>query len=314
MGPIARFLARLSGTPVPSSASGDEGQAEALAQALERHPGFRVLRAIDHAHEVDELRAPHAGEQVAVVVDTETTGLDPCEDRLIEIAAQRFLFSTDGEIREVERVRSWLEDPGLPLPERIAKLTGLSDRDLVGRRFDTAAIASTFSSADLVIAHNAAFDRPFLDHRFPDLRYRAWACSAAQLDWLALGFDGRALGHLVLQSGRFFAGHRAGSDVAALTTLLTTPAIDGRTILSHLLARCMLDSFRIDAVGAPFEAKDALKARRYRWDPARRLWWREVETSDIVEETDWLNQQVYRGRGQAQIQRVTPGERFATHA
>jgi DNA polymerase-3 subunit epsilon len=145
-------------------------------------------------------------------------------------------------------------------------------------------------------------------------RYRAWACSVTQLDWLDLGFDGRALGHLVLQSGRFFVGHRAGSDVSALTSRLTTPAIDGRTILSHLLARCMLDSFRIDAVGAPFEAKDALKARGYRWDPARRFWWREVEISDMADETSWLDEQVYRGRGQAKIQRVTPGERFATRA
>lgn len=314
MGSIARLLARLSGTPVPASAAGDGVQGEALAQALERYPGFRVLRAIDHARDVDQLGSCDTGEQIAVVVDTETTGLDPLEDRLIEIAAQRFRFSTDGQIREVERVRSWLEDPGRPLPERIAKLTGLTDRDLVGRQFDTAAITSTLSAADLVIAHNAAFDRPFLDHRFPDLRYRAWACSLVQLDWLALGFDGRALGHLVLQSGRFFEGHRAGNDVVALTSLLATLTIDDRTILSHLLARCMLDSFRIDAVGAPFEAKDVLKARGYRWDPGCRFWWREVETGEIADEACWLDRQVYRGRGQAKIQRVTPGERFAPSA
>lgn len=314
MGPIARLLARLSGTPDPAGAAGDRVQGEALARVLERYPGFRVLRAIDHASDVDQLRPCDAGEKIAVIVDTETTGLDPLEDRLIEIAAQRILFSADGQVREVEQVRSWLEDPEQPLPQRIAKLTGLTDQELAGRRFDTAAITSMLSTADLVIAHNAAFDRPFLDRRFLDLRYRAWGCSLAQVDWLALGFDGRALGHLVLQSGRFFEGHRAGNDVAALTSLLATPAIDKRTILSHLLARCMLDSFRVDAVDAPFEAKDVLKAKGYRWDPSRRFWWREVETSDIADETGWLDQQVYRGRGHAKIQRVTPGERFASLA
>ena len=102
MGPIARLLARLSGTAVPASAAGEGAQGEALAQALERYPGFRVLRAINHARHVDQLGLCDAGEQIAVVVDTETTGLDPREDRLIEIAAQRFLFSTDGQIREVD--------------------------------------------------------------------------------------------------------------------------------------------------------------------------------------------------------------------
>lgn len=314
MGPIARLLARLSGTPDPACAAEDRVQGEALARVLERYPGFRVLRAIDHAREVDQLGSCDAGEKIAVVVDTETTGLDPLEDRLIEIAVQRFRYSADGQVREVEQVRSWLEDPERPLPERIAKLTGLTDQELAGRRFDTAAITSMLSTADLVIAHNAAFDRPFLDRRFLNLRYRAWACSMAQVDWLALGFDGRALGHLVLQSGRFFEGHRAGNDVAALTSLLATPAIDRRTILSHLLARCMLDSFRVDAVNAPFEAKDALKKRGYRWDPSCHFWWREVEESEIADETGWLDRQVYSGSGKAKIQRVTPSERFAPRA
>ena len=311
MRPIAHLLARLKGTPIPAVAAGDSVETEFLAQELERHSGFRVLRAIDQSRDVDQLGTCNAGEQIAAVVDTETTGLDPLQDRLIEIAVQRFRFDTAGKILEVERVRSWLEDPGRPMPDRIAQLTGLSDEDLVGQRFDTTAIIETLRAADLVIAHNAAFDRSFLDHRFPDLRYRAWACSLVQLDWLALGFDGRALGYLVLQSGKFFEGHRAGNDVVALTHLLATPTIENGTVLTHLLERCMLDSFRIDAVGAPFEAKDVLKARGYRWDQVRRFWWREVEIGDVSDETNWLNREVYRGSGQAKINRVTPGERFA---
>lgn len=310
MGLLVRLLLRLSGqanlSPVEN---GSEG--EALAQALEQHPGYRVLRALDDSRDVDRLRLCEIGEKIAVVVDTETTGLDPMEDRMIEIAAQRLLFSVDGQVLEVERVRAWIEDPGRPVPERIAKLTGLTDGDVIGKQFDDVAIRDLLATADLVIAHNAAFDRPFIDRRFPDLRYRAWACSLAQLDWLALGFDGRALGHLVLQSGRFFEGHRAGHDVTALTSLLATTTADGRTILSHLLERCMRDSFRIDAVGAPFEAKDMLRARGYRWNPSLRFWWREIDTEEAADETTWLDEQVYRGRGRPNIHRVTASERFA---
>jgi DNA polymerase-3 subunit epsilon len=314
MGLIARLFARLAAPadrpPLPEV----QPQGEVLARALERHPGFRVLRALDQSGNVDALALPQAGEQVGVVVDTETTGLDPLEDRLIEIATQRFLFTVTGEIRQIERVRYWLEDPERPLPALIRRLTGLTDDDLRDRLFDTVAITTVLEEAAVVIAHNAAFDRPFLDARFPSPRYRAWACSLTQLDWPALGFEGRSLAHLVMQSGRFFVGHRASNDVLALTSLLGTIATDERTILSHLLERCLLDSFRMDAVGAPFDAKDVLKAHGYRWNSDRRFWSREVGIMDVAEETEWLDQQVYRGRGTPNVQRVTPRERFASRA
>lgn len=311
MRPILRLLARLSGSVTPPLAK-EELQGEALAQMLERQPGFRVLRALDNGDHVEQLRPCAADEQVGLVIDTETTGLNPNEDRLIEIAAQSFIFNPDGEILEVERVKSWMENPGRPITDRISKLTGLSNQTLEGKRFDDVAITGALATADLVIAHNAAFDRPFLDARFPGLRYRAWACSLTQLDWLDLGFDGRALGHLVLQSGRFFEGHRAGNDVEALTFLLAVKTADGRSVLSHLLSSCTLDSFRVEAVGAPFDAKDLLRSRGYRWNPSLRFWWREIDTAQEGEEVAWLDQQVYQRRGKAIIRRITPSERFAS--
>lgn len=286
---------------------------EDLARLLSSHPGYRILRAIDPTAGVERLRAAMPGERVAVVVDTETTGLDPTVDRIIEVAVQRFTFGPDRRIIELERPRSWLEDPRRPLPEKIVRLTGISDKDLEGQQFDDKAIVAMIGDADIVIAHNAAFDRPFLDRRFPQLDDLPWACSLSQLDWQGLGYDGRALGHLLLQSGRFFEGHRAGNDTNALATLLGTPASDGRTILAHLLESCERESVRIDASGAPFETKDALKSRGYRWDAARRLWWREFDDSEVTTERAWLNQHVYRGRGGPQLVALTPKTRFKSN-
>ncbi|GGD59328.1 DNA polymerase III subunit epsilon [Erythrobacter arachoides] len=285
---------------------------EELAAALEQHTQFRVLRALDERGHVEVLRTAQVGERVGVVIDTETTGFDASEDQIIEIAMQRFLFTAAGEIRQIERVQSWLEDPGRSLPTRIAQLTRLSDAALSGQRFDDAAIRRALANADLVIAHNAGFDRPFLDQRFPDLTYRAWACSLSQLDWLELGFDGRALGHLVLQNGRFFDGHRAANDVVALTSLLCTAVGNGRPILAHLLSRCMSESIRISAIGAPFEAKDLLKRRGYRWDAAKRHWWRELDTDNSAEERAWLDETIYRGRGAPRVDPIHPRDRFAS--
>lgn len=284
---------------------------EMLAQQLERMPGYRVLRELPAVDTVESLGQQSFGQRVAAVVDTETTGLDPAVDRLVEIAIERFSYDAQGHIIAIERPNSWLEDPGQPMPDRLVRLTGLTDEDLSGRKFDDAAIVSMLEGADLIIAHNAAFDRPFLDRRFHTLSKRAWACSLAQLDWSALGFDGRALGHLLLQNGWYFRGHRADKDVHALVTLLGVTLGNGRTILSHLLERCEQASFRIEAVGAPFEAKDALKGRGYRWDSRQRHWWREVDDSALDPETAWLGHAVYRFGGRPIIHRVTAEDRFS---
>jgi DNA polymerase-3 subunit epsilon len=289
-GILGRLVRRLVGPlaePLIENATGAASvDPEELARALSSLPGYRVLR------------------------DTETTGLDPANDRIIEVAVQRFAFDGRHKITEVEKSRSWLEDPRQPLPEKIARLTGISERDLAGKKFDDLAIVGLMRGADIVIAHNAAFDRPFIDRRFPQLRDLSWACSLSQLEWQDLGFDGRALGHLLLQSGRFFEGHRAGNDTNALTTLLGTTVRDGRTVLAHLLERCERESVRVDATDAPFEAKDTLKGRGYRWDATRRLWWREVEKEDSNVETAWLDEQVYRGKGGARLVTITPRTRF----
>lgn len=305
---------RLTGRPLtesgrrPDVGAGPAG--EAMARLLEGFGGYRVLRALDPDAGVERLGPAAQGQRIAAVIDSETTGLDVEADRMVELAIQRFLFEPDGRIAAVERVRAWREDPGRPMPERLVRLTGLSDADLRGRRFDEDMIVALLESADIVIAHNAAFDRPFVDQRFPQLTPGAWACSLDQLDWLDLGYDGRALGHLLLQSGHYFEGHRAAHDVVALTTLLGVELADGRTILSHLLAQCERDSVRVEAIGAPYDAKDLLKRRGYRWDGAARHWWREIDSDTLDTEREWLDQQVYLGRGSPGAQTIAARDRF----
>lgn len=83
----------------------------------------------------------------------------------------------------------------------------------------------------------------------------------AELEWLELGFDGRALAHLVSQCGSFYEGHRAENDILALIYLLTHGLPDGETILAKLIACSEKPTYRVNAVDAPFDAKERLKSR-----------------------------------------------------
>jgi DNA polymerase-3 subunit epsilon len=279
------------------------------ADLLDAHPDFRVLRRLQP---VDWLHQGSArGEmRVGVAVDVETTGLDHDSDRIIELAIQRFRFDALGRVTQLGKARVWREDPGMPLDPRITRLTGLADEDLTGQSIDEAAAAEILASADLIIAHNAAFDRPFVDRRLPAIAGRPWACSMAELDWLELGFDGRALGHLVSQCGWFYEGHRAENDILALIYLLAHQASDGATIMARLMEASQRPTYRINAIEAPFEAKDALKAKAYRWDGALRFWWKTIPEEELEAERNWLDQHVYIGRGSPAIFPQTACERY----
>ena len=288
-----------------SSADGRHARA---VEALSSHPDYRVLRRlmpVTAFHDAD----PRAPSRIGVAVDVETTGLDRETDSIIELAVQRFRFDGLGRVIQVGVPRVWREDPGVPLDSRITKLTGLAADDLAGQVIDEAAAVEILSSADIIVAHNAAFDRPFIDRRLPAIAGKPWACSMAELDWLELGFDGRALAHLLSQCGWFYEGHRAENDILALIYLLAHGLPDGETILAKLIACSEKPTYRVNAVDAPFDAKDRLKSRGYRWDSALRFWWKAIAEADKEAEEAWLLSDVYVGHGSPAFLNVTAMER-----
>lgn len=96
-----------------------------------------------------------------IILDTETTGLDPAEGhRVIEIAAIALenLMPTGQAFHRII-------DPERDVPADASRIHGFTNGDLQGKpRFaDIAAKFVDFLGDDTIIAHNAAFDFGFLD-------------------------------------------------------------------------------------------------------------------------------------------------------
>lgn len=95
-----------------------------------------------------------------VIVDTETTGLEPRLDSLIEIAAVKVL---NGEI-----VGEWdtLVNPGVFVPQEVTSITGITTEMLKDAPWFKA-IADDFleflGKDSIFVAHNVDFDRTFLN-------------------------------------------------------------------------------------------------------------------------------------------------------
>lgn len=267
---------------------------------------YRVLRRLPRLSEIATPSRAHPTVIVGIV-DTETTGLDPFSGELIEVAITILAIGSDGQLAWIEAPQCWLEQPTFSLEPKIEQITGLTDADLLGQRFDEEAIAEQFGRCHLLVSHNARFDRAFVAQRFGDLADTYWACSASELEWLEHGLGGRSLGHLLYEAGYFYEAHRAGPDCWALACLLAGQAGDGRTFAAHLIDVARQPSYRIYARHAPFAVKDRLKSRGYHWDAERRCWWVEVRSEGGDAECDWLRN-LYPAI-QPGIERVTARER-----
>lgn len=273
---------------------------EALARTLDATGDYRVLRRF---RRVAAYHPPDgATTTTALALDVETTGLNAAGDAIIQLAMVPFEFAPDtGRIYGVSEPITYLEDPRRPIPPEISALTGITDQDVKGKRIDDGAVERVVSAASLVIAHNAGFDRPFMERRLPLFREKHWACSQQEVPWRAAGSRSGALEFLLIKRcGMFYGAHRADDDCLALIHLLATPLESGELPLALLLRSARRKSVRLWAEQAPMAAKDALKTRRYRWNPGTdgrpKAWFKEIGREELSAELTWLTAEVYDGK------------------
>ena len=270
----------------------------ACAAVLDAHPDYRVLRRLPVC--LDWGDVPSLGRTRILILDTETTGLDQSKEKIIELAMLRLdVDSATGRPLGPVLVFDQLEDPGRAIPKEVVALTGITDADVQGKRLDEVQIAAMLEGVDVVIAHNAGFDRPFCEARMSQFRELAWACSFADIDWKAQGRNSSKLEALALELGWFYDAHRAEMDCHALLAVLiaSLPKSPERNGLAALLAAAQRPALRLFATHAPFDSKDLLKARGYRWNAEQKVWFTRISDEVSLEaECEWLKAEVYGGR------------------
>src|SRR5690606_28516977 len=99
-----------------------------------------------------------------IIIDLETTGLDSAKDEIIEIGLLEFAVEA-GKSPLIVGTYGAVEDPGVPLGPEIEKITGIDGSLIKGRTIDWQLVRDWLSRASIIIAHNAAFDRSFLEQR-----------------------------------------------------------------------------------------------------------------------------------------------------
>ena len=98
-------------------------------------------------------------EEDLIMLDTETTGLSFRRDQLIEIACARISG------REIVDTFQTFVHPKGPIPDEIVALTGITNADVADAPSPAEAVRqlSEFCQGQPIVAHNATFDRTFIE-------------------------------------------------------------------------------------------------------------------------------------------------------
>jgi DNA polymerase-3 subunit epsilon len=126
------------------------------------YPGIadRLLRALSHVAGLSsefEARTRWADARLAII-DFETTGLSPENDRVLEIGVACFSAG------QLTMLKNWLVNPGIPIPEEARAIHNISDEDLKDAP-SFCAVARELADVlrgHIPVAYNAGFDRAFL--------------------------------------------------------------------------------------------------------------------------------------------------------
>jgi DNA polymerase III epsilon subunit family exonuclease len=111
------------------------------------------MRIIDNYTELYNIEKP------MIVFDLETTGLNPQNERIIEIGAYKIV---NGEV--VDKI-STLVNPGIPVPYYASKVNGITTDMLEGQISDLEGVELFLDMAKdcYIVAHNVSFDVGFIN-------------------------------------------------------------------------------------------------------------------------------------------------------
>lgn len=211
--------------------------------------------------------------ETVLIFDTETTGLDPKRDLVIEAAGA--LWSV--KHRTVFASFSWLVQANENPAERINRIPTPALALGIRREEELPhELSIWFGRADAVIAHYADFDRGFMPSFLQNAK--PWICSKNDIEWPRAGM-GKGLRDLAADHDvGIVRAHRAMADVDILVRLLERCAELGSDV-GQMLARAMRPKARYVA-DVPREMNDLVKQHGFRW--VDRAWTRTLAIEDAA--------------------------------
>ena len=219
--------------------------------------------------------------QTLLIIDTETTGINPTQDTVIEIGAILYSVSCQTALSHLSFLLYADQNAAEPI-NRIPP-TALTALPHVLQHKSLSLLQELALAADYIVAHNAEFDSQWFNDqqlpilRGPDQQPLQWLCSMADMTWPKQTRPGESLIALALNHGiGVSSAHRALTDCQLLAELFNRLA-------PHELITLIKQALRPKAwfkAEVSYENRHLAKNEGFRWDSERRIWVRKIPIED----------------------------------
>ena len=245
-------------------------------------------------------------------IDFETTGLDFEKDEVIEIGL-RTIAVNKLDYQDFYSVKDYesYNDTNNVIDEEVTMLTGITKDMILGKKIDWLEVESILKISDVIVAHNATFDRWFLE-KHVDFK-NIWACSKADINWKDRGFLNTKLELLSIWHGFYYDSHRAMNDVNATIHLLLHPSYEDYSPLEELVKNSKKEHHLIiNKFPYNQDTISKLKRRRgYRYNPSDKSWRTLLRDKGLLEnEVEWLKENIYNGYFKGEIQQIPLTDKY----
>lgn len=219
-----------------------------------------------------------------LIIDTETTDLDPSKGRLIEIGAILYSVKHQITVQQASTLIPAASNPAekfnrIPLAPLLEMSTEVSRRGI-------ASIEDMARNAELVVAHNADFDRQWFEDSvkrevtLPKLvdscgKPLHWVCTCYDFEWPKQTRPGQSLVDLALAHGiGVYNNHRALTDCQLIASLF-----DVMEDLQGMFDKALRPKARYIAK-VSYEEKELAKQAGFKWVKTSKTWERYMAVED----------------------------------
>jgi DNA polymerase-3 subunit epsilon len=202
-----------------------------------------------------------------LILDTETTGLDPDTDHVIEVGA--ILYSVEhGAV--IESFASLVRSEN-NAAEAINRIPATTLRVAPVKDYVIERVIELADEADALVAHRAEFDKSFLVPLSASFLGYNWICSKFDIKWPKQTREGSSLVPLALEHDLGVAyAHRALADCDLIARLFTRSRELGAD-LNAMLTRAMRPKATFVAQ-VSYDDRQLAKDAGFQWNGDTRLW------------------------------------------